>query len=370
MRALVVLIGACGVAMTPAVLSAQAATEEVKGFWNRGDAANFRENVTPNSSKQINYADYPVVIDQIKERNQAAKLAPAVAPQNPLDPQQMPQNPEAQPTAPAVSTPLSREQILAKFGAPDQPQPIRAQKEAPPAMHGLFEALNTGDKELAWEYALALAKRRLEMQSAVSKATDYQMAAAEALGLRPPQNIDPSTDNIDPVRAELAPLMQKTREAELKKRVNIDAALAAEEAYVSGNSAPQAATLTSQRSDIPVDPEGKVKLLVFFDEKDRDAKQLGDSIRPLKDRYKGDPNFSVIGLTKRTYALPALKLRGAELSFPYPIVNGEALALDLRIQSYPSFVFLAVTSKQTYRLEGIPSVDEIEKTVKAMRGGR
>ncbi len=370
MRALVVLIGACGVAMTPAVLSAQAATEEVKGFWNRGDAANFRENVTPNSSKQINYADYPVVIDHIKERNQAAKLAPPVAPQNPLNPQQMPQNLEAQPTVPAVSTPLSRDQILAKFGAPDQPQLIRAQKDAPPAMQGLFEALNTGDKELAWEYAVALAKRQVEMQSTVSKATDYQMAAMEALGLRQPQNIDPSTDNIDPVRAELAPLMQKTREAELKKRVNIDAALAAEEAYAAENTAQHASALTQQRSDIPVDPEGKVKLLVFFDEKDRDAKQLGDSIRPLKDRHKGDPNFSVIGLTKRTYALPALKLRGAELSFPYPIVNGEALALDLRIHSYPSFVFLAVTSKQTYRLEGIPSVDEIEKTVKAMRGGR
>jgi hypothetical protein len=164
--------------------------------------------------------------------------------------------------------------------------------------------------------------------------------------------------------------MQKTREAELKKRVNIDAALAAEEAYASEGAQPQAAKLAPQRPEIPVDPEGKVKLLVFFDEKDRDAKKLGDSIRPHKEKFKGDPNFSVIGLTKRTYAVPALKLRGAELSFPYALVNGEALALDLRIQSYPSFVFLAVTSKQTYRLEGIPSVDEIEKTVKAMRGGR
>jgi hypothetical protein len=204
----------------------------------------------------------------------------------------------------------------------------------------------------------------------VAKATDYQMAAMEALGLRPSQNIDPSKDSIDPVRAELAPMMQKTREAELKKRVNIDAALAAEEAYSAEGSPQQAAALMQQQSEIPVDPEGKVKLLVFFDEKDSDAKKLGDSIRPLKEKYKSDPNFSVIGLTKRTYPLPALKHKGAELSFPFPLVNGEALALDLRIQSYPSFVFLAVTSKETYRLIGIPSVDEIEKTVKAMRGGR
>jgi hypothetical protein len=352
------------------MLSAQAATEELKGFWNRGDASNFREGVTPNSSSQITYADHPLVISQIKERNEAAKLAPPPAPQDPQNSQQMPQNQDAQPTASAVSTPLSRDQILAKFGAPDQPQLIRAQKDAPPAMQGLFEALNSGDKELAWDYAVALAKRQVELQNTVSKATDYQMAAMEALGIRPPQNINPEKDAIDPVRAELAPLMQKTREAELKKSVNIDAALAAEEAYSAQEPQQQAAKLAPQRSEIPVDPEGKVKLLVFFDEKDSEAKHLGDSIRPLKEKFKSDPNFSVIGLTKRTYALPALKLRGAELSFPFPLVNGEALALDLRIQSYPSFVFLAVTTKQTYRLEGIPSVAEIEKTVKAMKGGR
>jgi hypothetical protein len=358
--------------MTPAVLSAQAATEELKGFWNRGDASNFREGVTPNSSAQITYADHPLVINQIKERNEAAKLVPPAPAQDPQNSAQIPHNQDAQPTAPAVSTPLSRDQILAKFGSPDQPQLIRAQKDAPPAMQGLFEALNSGDKELAWEYAVALAKRQVELQNTVAKATDYQMAAMEALGLRPSQNIDPSKDSIDPVRAELAPMMQKTREAELKKRVNIDAALAAEEAYsAEGSPQPQqAAALMQKQSEIPVDPEGKVKLLVFFDEKDSDAKKLGDSIRPLKEKYKSDPNFSVIGLTKRTYPLPALKHKGAELSFPFPLVNGEALALDLRIQSYPSFVFLAVTSKETYRLIGIPSVDEIEKTVKAMRGGR
>jgi thioredoxin-related protein len=125
-----------------------------------------------------------------------------------------------------------------------------------------------------------------------------------------------------------------------------------------------------QKPQIPVDPEGKVKLLIFLDERVPESKQLVESITPLRNQLKGNPDVSVVGLTKRTYSAAGLKLRGAELSFPFPLLSGEALALELRIQSYPTFVFVAATSKQTYRIEGIPSLQEIERTVKVMRGGR
>lgn len=367
MRIFLSVICACLVAASPGVLSAQVTGDDLKGFWNRGDAAKFLGEVTPNSSNGLMYRDYPVVVDQIKERDQAAKIIPVSAGENHKNPSAIEDNQPA-PQVPAVSsTPLSRDQILSKFGSPDEPQVIRAQKDAPPAMQGLFEALNSGDKELAWQYALALARRKVEMQKQVEKATDYQMLAMEALGMRTPQEIKADESVINPTRAELHELMLRTHaEEESRRRVNIDEALAAEAAYEN----PPAVTRAPQGPAIPVDPEGKVKLLVFFDEQDETSKTIGESLKNLKEKFKNDPNFSVIGLTRRTYTLAGLKYRGAALSFPFPLVNGEALALDLRIVRYPSVVFLAMTSKQTYRLEEIPSVERIEKTVQAMRGAR
>jgi hypothetical protein len=365
--ALVVLIVCC--LTTLGAVHAQSNTEELKGFWRKGDANDFRSSVSPNSSTSVVYSDYPAAVDRIKEREQAQPSAPVqqVSAEKPREFAEKAPNQKEQEAPTAPTTPLSREQILAKYGAPDQPPVIRAQKDSPPAMQGLFEALNSGDKALAWEYAVALARRQTAMSETVSKATDYQMLAMEALGMRPPGEAVSEAEETDPVRLELKEYMNKTRQAELQKRVNIDAALAAEEAYQEGREL-QPAAMNRQGSAIPVDPAGKVKLLVFFDEKSPKAKELVASITPLKERFKTDPNFSVLGLTQRTYQMQGLKLRSAELSFPFPLVNGEALGIDLRIQRYPTFVFLAVTTKETYRMEGVPSIAEIEKTVRAMRG--
>lgn len=368
---------------------AQAGHDELKGFWQKGDARNWDREVNPNSSIAVSYHNYPSVVDQVKE--QAAERQKLLAQQkqqksgenpanqaNPAEAREFTKDASsAQEPPPPASTPLSRDEILAKFGAPDAPQLIRAQKDSPPAMQGLFEALNSGDKELAWQYAVALARRQAEMQNVVSKATDYQMLAMEAIGIRPPSQLPDDGEAVDPTRAELNEFIERTRQQELQKRVAIDPSGLGEEGLnvqaPSGQGVPLAAPSTARAAlktpQIPIDPEGKVKVLIFFDEKSKDSKDMAEAIRPLRERLKGDPNVAVLGLTKRTYTQAGLKLRGAELSFPFPLLSGEALALELRIQSYPTFVFLAVSTKQTYRLEGVPSIDEIERTVKIMKGG-
>jgi hypothetical protein len=108
--------------------------------------------------------------------------------------------------------------------------------------------------------------------------------------------------------------------------------------------------------------------LIFFDEKQPDAKQIAESLKPLRETIANLNNVTAIGLTKRTYSLYGLKVRGAELSFPFPLLSGEALALELRIQRYPTIVFVAATTKRTYRIEGVPSVQEIERVLRVMRG--
>jgi len=351
------------VAVGSTLSTAHANNNEQKGFWKKGAATDWKSPVHDNSSHEIIYRDYPLAVDSTKLRLEEEAKKTVENAQKTIDSQ------KASPADPAdekQTAPLTREEIVAKYGAPSEPHPIKAQKDSPPEMQALFAALNSGDKELAWQYSVALAERNARMQQMVSKVSDLQLLAFEATGQRPAENLNPESDEVGATRLEYGDLMERTKLELLKKKFEADKLLNAQEAEQGGVARllqPPAAP-----SRIPVDPAGKVKLLIFFDENDSKVAEFSKSLKPLEEKFKSDANVSVVGLTIRSYALPGLKKVASRTSFPFGLVNGEALAPELRIQRYPTFVFLAVTSKETYHLEGMRGADEIEKVLNVMKG--
>jgi hypothetical protein len=371
MRLFRVLIITAFVAAVPAVSSAQVVNEEQKtfgdqkGFWQKGAATDWKTSVQSNSSNEIVYRDYPLTTDEVKLRIQKEAEEAVKSAQNAIDATKA-ENAETPENA--SKTPLTREQIIAKYGSPSEPLPIRAQKDSAPEMQALFEALQSGDKELAWQYSVALAERKNRIDSVVSKAAEYQLLALEATGQRASRELKPEAEAIGSTRLELRDLMEKTKTERMQQQFKGDQHLTTAEGdnwSTAPGAAPQKLT-----PHIPVDPAGKVKVLIFFDERDLNAKKFANSLKPLQEKFKVDPNVSFFGLTMRSYATPGLKRVADITSFPFPLVNGEALAPELRIQRYPTVVFLAVTSKQTYHLEGAQKADEIERVVNVVKGLR
>ncbi len=367
---------ALALGVLPALVVLPAGAQNLKGFWGQGEATNWKTSPKPNSSTQIEYRDYPLSIDQAKQLEaEEQAVEKQVQAQVASKTKELAQNAEKAAEKQGDSDsdqPLTREQIIAQYGAPDEQRPIQAQKDAPMEMKGLIAAMNSGDKELAFKYAVALARRDTETQKVVSKVTDYRLLAAEALGLRPQQEQD-ADSRIDPTRLEVREYMEKVRREELQRKMDLEKALQSGEQMASEDSWQVKPGSTGQalaEEEIPVDPEGKVRLLVFFDEKDSKIKDLTTPLRQVLASFKGDPNTSLLGLTKRTYVGQGLKKVAAATSFPFPILNGEALALDLRIHRYPTFVFVAPTTKERYRLDGLRTPEEIEKVIRLMKGGR
>jgi hypothetical protein len=356
------------------------AAPDLRGFWSRDDARAWDKPVNPNSSRMVVYHDYPQMVDRVREDElaaQARQAAEARIPELPngrdhsVNTEQNQQVPGAyaQPGQEAPkNAPLSRDQILAKYGAPEDAQIVRAQKDSPPAMQGLFEALNSNDKELAFRYAVALARRQAEMQKVVSKATDYQILAMEAIGIRPAAPLPDDGEAIDPIRAEVQKYYEETRQAELRNGAGVVIPEEPGLEQLDANPLNSGKMATAARQEIPVDPEGQVKVLIFLDETAADAAEIAEKLKPLRAKYQSDPKFALFGLTKRTYSLSGLKKRSAEISFPFPLVSGEALAIDLRIQGYPTTIFVAATTKETYRVPGVPSAEEVQRVVGVMRG--
>jgi hypothetical protein len=367
MRSLRLLIITASLAALPAASLAQATNDEQKGFWQKGAATDWNTPAHGNSSNEIVYRDYPLTVDEIKLKVQKEAEEAVNSAQSAINAQSAE---TAATTDNKQKTPLTREQIIAKYGSPSQPLPIRAQKESPPEMQALFEALNSGDKELAWQYSVALAERRNRMNQVVSKATDYQLLALEATGQRLPADLKPEAEAMGVARLELREYIERTKNEQMKKKFEWEQALMAAGGAVEGDNWSTARSTSPDKvaSQIPVDPAGKVKLLIFFDERSPTIKEFSKSLKPLQEKFKADSNVSILGLTMRSYATPGLKRVGEITSFPFPLVNGEAIAPELRIQRYPSFVFLAVTSKQTYHIEGAQGAEEIERVLNIMKG--
>lgn len=367
MRSLRLLIITASLAALPAASSAQATNDDQKGFWQKGAATDWNTPVQGNSSDGIVYRDYPLTVDEVKARIQKEAEDAVKSAQSALD---------ASKAETAVTTegpqkaPLTRDQIIAKYGSPSEPLPIRAQKDSPPEMQALFEALNSGDKELAWQYSVALAEKNTRIKQVVSKATDYQLLAMEATGQRPSMELNPEADEMGAARLELREYIERTKNEQLKKKFEWEQALTAAGGVLEGDnwSTARGKSAEAVAPQIPVDPAGQVKLLIFFDERSPSTKEFAKSLKPLQEKFKRDPNVSILGLTMRSYAVSGLKKIGEITSFPFPLVNGEALAPELRIQRYPSFVFLAVTSKQTYHVEGAQGAEEIERVLNIMKG--
>lgn len=369
------------VAALPAVSSAQVVGEEQKqvvseeqkafgdqkGFWQKGAATDWKTSVQSNSSNEIVYRDYPLTTDEVKLRIQKEAEEAVKSAQNALDATKAE---NAETTETASKTPLTREQIIAKYGSPSEPLPIRAKKDAAPEMQALFEALQSGDKELAWQYSVALAERKNRMDSVLSKATEYQLLALEATGQRTSMEVKPEAGAMGSTRLELRDLIDKTKAERMRQNIQLEQQLMVAGASTEGDNWTTARGAAPQKltPQIPVDPAGKVKVLIFFDERDLNVKKFAKSLKPLQEKFKGDPNVSFFGLTMRSYAVPGLKRVGEITSFPFPLVNGEALAPELRIQRYPTVVFLAVTSKETYYLEGAQGPGEIERIVNVVKG--
>jgi hypothetical protein len=352
------------------------AAENLKGFWGRGEATNWKAAPKANSSSQIEYRDYPLSIDQVKQL-QAEEQAVEDQVKAQLDGKAEDAVPDIHDSVETKGNAdtnkiLTRDQIIAEYGAPDENRPIQAQKDAPLEMKGLIAAMNSGDKELAFKYAVALARRDTETQKVVSKVADYRLLAAEALGLRAGQAAEADKE-ISPTRLEVRDYMEKVRREEQQKKLDLEKSLQNAEQMGAEDSWQVKAGSTGQgvvEEEIPVDPGGKVRLLVFFDEKDPNIKEVTAPLRQLLAKFKNDTDISLLGLTRRSYVNQGLKQVAASTSFPLPILNGEALALDLRIHRYPSFVFVAPTSKEKYRLDGLRTPEELEKVIRLMKGGR
>ncbi len=337
--------------------------DDLAGFWQPNVVNKTGVQPHENSSKDIVFADHPKAVslspDQPPKQDPASSQQPAQSQTSPASPESLPVNA------------TSRDDIYKKYGSPTADMPIKAIKDAPPPLQALFECVHIGDDQCAFEYAQQVARWDHRVQDTVSKVTEYRLIGQEAEGYRPSLDTDAAEDAVSPERLKVAKFLKEARARLASKKTDLGKVLGGETAVDEGTELSARGRMTDKPAGaVPVDPEGKVTVLVFFKETGDGTKELNESVKPLKKLIRPDGSVKILGLTSHSYSKTGLRRVSAETSFPFPLLSGEALSKELLITRYPTFFFVAPTSKATYRLEGERGAEEIEKVVRLMQGGK
>ena len=250
-------------------------------------------------------------------------------------------------------------------------------------MRGMLAALHIGDEELAYQYARKYAiymrdfkRRSREMVGLIGKAYEdvgfvdgegwtnspivhkYDHLAAQK------KDIDPSTKEgesyVNSIDAEAKQLLAKatgaleTKEAVKPKKID------------------EAAERKKLRNEFltntPVDPKGKVDILVFLRLQDKHSIMMGKEYEKLFKLAEKDPNFNFYAFSVDPEIVDTIVQYQLVSGATFNIREGTKIFENLGIQTVPSTMLMAQTTGQAVIEEGLRRFYYLDERLKVMLG--
>lgn len=301
-----------------------------------------------------------------------------------------------QSTSNSSNPPGSPEEILARFGNPDQEPRIKPEQNAPDSYKGLLAALEVGDDALAYRYARQYVRYQRNLSERVKKLTELSQIALERDGLIPASedNEDPNyelsnriADSIEgnnsgaakaDAGARRVQLDQQTREllriaqSEEEKNIFNDESGAAKSADAVRVTTPKVKSIDQIRAEIAAkakpDPKGKVLVQYFFRPTDRANQEMIKKIAEIAWEYRDVPQVGFVGFTIDRMSKNEIDSISSQLPMILPIRSGSDFAERLGIKRSPAVVIVSATTGEAHILSGKQDKAYLEEFVKRVHG--
>lgn len=350
------------------LLPVSARAEDTRAFFQKNVAVRWDQPVRANSSTSIEFDKQQKNIEQTAA---ALKQQPKQEPET-AKPQEKPFYPEQ---------PTDKDGIVAKYGDPADDKKIVPRGDAPPEFMGMAAAINAGDEQLAFDYARAYARRMKRLQDFVDRAAEYNSLAMEAEGFEDSPDTNSPSAQFSIERKALQDKIEQAREERLASIAKTKFDDKAEAMLKSGESEVAKARMARSPNDVPVsgnipksltppiDPEGRVRALVFFAPSSMPLEQFLTEMEDLAKRLKGTKNVDIRLLS--TEPLTEIQLAAARetMDSRLKVQNGYALAEHFKVVKVPSVILVAETSKEIFPMEGTSDAGQIAEMIRYMQGG-
>lgn len=259
----------------------------------------------------------------------------------------------------------ARDRIVREFGKPDEDDRILGEEKAPKPFKAMLAALQAGDKGLAFQYGRRYVRYLNNVKELSRTAADIAGLGAEIEGSRPRQD---HSEDPDPggyleiykrelnetVKNESAILALNPEARELLGQVRQEvgeaddaaaASAAAADERPRGEAAERAMLYQNHTNRLPVDPNGKVSLIIFLSSADRGPNSMIGDVQRLAEKYAKDPKVRIEGIS--LLSLPELNIRDLQrfgMNITFPIREGKDLAASLGIEYTPAIAVVADTT--------------------------
>lgn len=326
--------------------------ENTESWFQEGDAlTTFSPEMTITGAPEVGYYKEHEEKREEPEMQEGMEMQPAVMP---LPGQTPPKKFDAKNA--------SAEQIVQEFGNPLEEAPMNPVESAPTPFKGLMAAMDSGNEDLAFQYARQYVRHIKNVQNRSRMINNFTDIALEREGMKPAQ-----TGSKNPYRYLLEKDYEKSELTEDPQVKELDSRA---QAILRKAEVAEAHDVEEGTSKIPVDPKGEIEILFFFKPGDPDAAKMAQTIEALYGATKKNPKVTLKGFSVVPTTAGLVEMFHTVTKTTFPIQEGKTAAERLRLVTFPTLVFLTKNTFKAYVLPGVSEKNEIVQVIRTMRGGK
>jgi len=289
-----------------------------------------------------------------------------------------------------IEQPKTQAEILATYGDPTKPYPVAAVDQAPAPFKGLVAALNLGDEELAFKYAIQYARYQEQHHIQNQKIVGFLGQAKRKEGMLPEgswpdsdkykdyaylrdmelEGFDDSGQSNSDSYNQTIDLKAKQIIARLKAAKNDlfdDRKKEIKQELNQWEQSERNKARSELAGRVPIDPKGEVAIYYFFRPYDEVAIEMAKEIDKLNKLVKQYKHVRLVGMGVGANGANVLQSFVTENKFSFPVVDGNVLSKTLALKSLPATVFVTSNGKSHVQ-EGLNNVFYLDELRKIMQG--
>lgn len=285
--------------------------------------------------------------------------------------------------------PKTAEEIIKTFGDPAAPYPVAATEDAPGPFKAMYAAMNAGDDELAFKYAVQYVKFRDQLKEQNKKAVSIMGHAQRKAGILPAgswpdadshaeyaylQDIPvPGVDDVAEtaakeqinVTAETQQLIAKLKEAQFdlfndeKQKIKKD--------LQSFEIQEREATRKELGSTLPVAATGEIDILVFLKLSQDESLELAPEIQKLHAVIQKSKKVNLAAFSMGALSPSAIKSFQFTTKTQFPLLPGTEVAKSMGLKATPAVIFVTREGKSHLEV-GFQNFFRLDEIRKIMQG--
>lgn len=238
------------------------------------------------------------------------------------------------------------EDIVREFGNPNEEAPLNPVENAPTPFKGLMAAIDSGNQDLAYQYARQYVRHLKNLQNRSKVVSDFtKLAMSQEAQAEQSQN-----------QGETDPVLSESELENLDPRARALLTQAKQD------------ELQTKEKTPPVDPKGEVDVLFFFRPEEPASGQMMKEVSALYAKYANDPSVHVTAFSLANLSPETIEVFQSLYQIDIPIRDGQGVANKLGVRISPTTLFLAKNSKKMFAIEDAQKPGVLETTLKQMKG--